>query len=50
VEVTARHAYELGFNVTLATDASAWSVTRVFPRIGEIGTTQEIIDLLERSA
>ncbi|MDQ0008706.1 nicotinamidase-related amidase [Luteibacter jiangsuensis] len=56
VEVTARQAYELGFNVTLATDAMtdmqedahAWSTTRVFPRIGETGTTQEIIDLLER--
>lgn len=58
VEVTARQAYELGFNVTLATDAMtdvqaeahAWSVMRVFPRIGETGTTQEIIDLLERRA
>ncbi len=58
VEVTARQAYELGFNVTLATDAMTdlhadahtWSVTRVFPRIGETGTTREIIDLLERSA
>lgn len=58
VEVTARQAYELGFNVTLATDAMtdlqadahAYSVTRVFPRIGETGATQEIIGLLERSA
>ncbi len=58
VEVTARQAYELGFNVTLATDAMtdlradahAYSITRIFPRIGETGTTQEIIDLLERSA
>jgi nicotinamidase-related amidase len=58
VEMTARQAYELGFNVTLATDAMtdmqadahAYSVTRVFPRIGETGTTQEIIDLLERTA
>ncbi len=58
VEVTARQAYELGFNVTLATDAMtdgqadahAYSTTRVFPRIGETGTAQEIIDLLERSA
>ena len=55
VEVTARQAYELGFNVTLAVDAMtdmqadahAWSVTRVFPKIGETGTTQDIIDLLE---
>ena len=55
VEVTARQAYELGFNVTLATDAMtdsradahAYSITRIFPRIGETGTTQEIIDLLD---
>ncbi len=58
VEVTARQAYELGFNVTLATDAMtdprpdahAYSVTRVFPRIGETGATSEIIGLLEKSA
>jgi nicotinamidase-related amidase len=58
VEVTARQAYELGFNVTLATDAMTdlradahdYSLARVFPRIGETGTTREIIDLLERSA
>ena len=58
VEVTARQAYELGFNVTLATDAMtdgrdgahAYSVTQVFPRIGETGTTQQIIALLEKSA
>ena len=58
VEVTARQAYELGFNVTLATDAMtdlqadahAYSVTRVFPRIGETGTTQEIINLMKESA
>ena len=58
VEVTARQAYELGFNVTLAIDAMtdardgahAYSVTRVFPRIGETGATQEIIDLMKTSA
>ena len=58
VEVTARQAYELGFNVTLATDAMtdlqadahAYSLARVFPRIGETGTTQEIIALLTTSA
>jgi nicotinamidase-related amidase len=57
VEVTARQAYELGFNVTLATDAMtdgrpdahAYSLTRVFPRIGETGATREITDLLERN-
>ena len=58
VEVTARQAYELGLNVTLATDAMidgrpdahAYSVARVFPRIGETGATQEIIALLEKGA
>ena len=58
VEVTARQAYELGFNVTLATDAMtdmrdgahAYSITQVFPRIGETGATRDIIGLLEKSA
>ncbi len=57
VESTARNAHELGFNVTFAVDAMtdtnpdahANSVTRIFPRIGETGTTQEIIDLLGRT-
>lgn len=58
VEVTARQAYELGFHVTLATNAMTdldagahtHSVTQVFPRIGETGTTEQVIELLERSA
>ncbi|PKU22997.1 isochorismatase family protein [Telmatospirillum siberiense] len=58
VESTARNAYELGFNVTLAVDAMtdrnadahANSVTYIFPRLGETGTTQEIIGLLETGA
>jgi nicotinamidase-related amidase len=56
VEVTARQAYELGLNVTFAIDAMtdvdaeahAYSVTRVFSKIGETGATAEIIALLER--
>jgi nicotinamidase-related amidase len=56
VESTARYAHELGFNVTLAIDAMTDvspdahtnSVTRIFPRLGETGTTQEIIDLVEK--
>lgn len=56
VESTARHAHELGFNVTLAVDAMTDgsveahlnSVTRVFPRLGETGTSREIIDRLDR--
>jgi nicotinamidase-related amidase len=58
VESTARQAYEQGFNVTLAIDAMTdmrqvahdYSLAHVFPRLGETGTTQEIIDLLARSA
>jgi nicotinamidase-related amidase len=59
VESTARHASELGFNVVLAVDAMTDmdadahtnSVTRIFPKLGETGTTAQIIDLLEtRSA
>ena len=59
VESTARHAHELGFNVVLAVDAMTDmnadahhnSLTRIFPRLGETGTTQDIIELLgKRSA
>jgi nicotinamidase-related amidase len=54
VESTARHAHELGFNVTLAVDAMTDmnedahnnSVTRIFPGLGETGTTAEILELL----
>ena len=56
VESTARHAHELGFNVTLALDAMTDisleahdnSATRIFPRMGETGSTAEIIALLDR--
>jgi nicotinamidase-related amidase len=56
VESTARQAHEAGFHVTLAIDAMTDlhpdahtnSVTRIFPRLSETGTTQEIIDLLDR--
>ena len=55
VESTARHAYELGFHVVLATDAMtdmraeshAHSLAHVFPRLGETGTTREILALLD---
>lgn len=54
VESTARAAYEHGYHVTLATDAMTdrdaeshrHSVERIFPRLGETGTTAEILDLL----
>ncbi len=57
VESTARYAYELGYNVTLAVDAMTDmsldahvnSITRIFPRLGETATTHEIVSLLETS-
>jgi nicotinamidase-related amidase len=57
VESTARLAYALGFNVTLATDAMSDrsatahenSVSYIFPRLGETGTTQEILQALSNS-
>jgi nicotinamidase-related amidase len=56
VEATARQAYEQGFNVTFALDAMTdireeahrYSIRNVFPRVGETGSAQEIIALLER--
>ncbi|WP_260704846.1 cysteine hydrolase family protein [Edaphobacter flagellatus] len=54
VEATARQAYEAGFNVTLALDAMTdarpeaheYSLASVFPRLGETGSTQDILNLL----
>jgi nicotinamidase-related amidase len=54
VESTARQAFELGFNVTLAIDAITdlnleaheHSLRLIFPRLGETGTVQEIINRL----
>ena len=55
VESTARQAHEFGFNVTLAVDAMtdrsveahAYAAQRVFPRLGETATTDEILVLVE---
>lgn len=57
VESTARQASELGYNVTVATDAlndlnaeaHTNSVARIFPRLGETGSTAEVIALLASS-
>jgi len=54
VESTARQAHDLGFNVTLAIDAMTDmdpeahqnSVTRVFPKMSETGTTRQLLDLI----
>ena len=56
VESTARQAHELGFNVVLATDAMTDtdaeahhnSVVRIFPKMSETGTTQQLLDLIAR--
>ncbi|MFF0791733.1 hydrolase [Streptomyces spiralis] len=57
VESTARAAHEHGYHVTLATDAMSDldadahsnSLTRIFPRLGETGTTAEILELLAKT-
>ncbi|WP_438289901.1 isochorismatase family protein [Streptomyces sp. HUAS TT7] len=57
VESTARAAHEHGYHVTLATDAMTDltpqahlnSVERIFPRLGETGTTAEIGELLTKT-
>ncbi|MDO8188783.1 isochorismatase family protein [Conexibacter sp. JD483] len=54
VESTARFAHEHGYHVALVTDAMTdrdialhdHSVQRVFPRLGETGTTEELLALL----
>lgn len=58
VESTARYAYDLGYNVAFASDAMTDlspaahdnTVGTVFPRIGESGTTEEILGLLTNQA
>jgi nicotinamidase-related amidase len=58
VESTARQAHELGYHVTFAIDAMTDmhadahnnSMTRIFPRIGETGTSAEVIALLAATA
>lgn len=54
VESTARDAHALGFHVSLAVDAMADthagahhnSIVRIFPRLGEAGSCQEVLSLL----
>jgi nicotinamidase-related amidase len=57
VESTARYAHEHGYHVALAIDAMSDmspeahtnSLTRIFPRLGETGTTADIIAVLGQS-
>lgn len=55
VESTARQAYELGYNVTLATDAMTDlnqqthdnACLRIFPMLGETGLTADVLEQLQ---
>ncbi len=56
VVATARQGHELGFNVTFAIDAMTdmdaalhdITTAKIFPRLGETGTTADLIDFLEK--
>lgn len=58
VESTARQAHELGYKVVTVSDAMTDvspeahenSLTRIFPRLGQVGTRQEIEALLDSAA
>ena len=55
VESTARQAWELGYNVTIATDAMTDldlnthnnSINLIFPRLAETGSTDDVLNLLK---
>jgi len=55
VESTARSAYDLGYNVALVVDAMTdrdeaahrYSVEKIFPRLGECDTTENVLKLLK---
>lgn len=58
VESTARNAYDLGYNVTLVLDAMTdrdagahdHSAEKIFPRLGETATTDEVLKLLREAS
>jgi nicotinamidase-related amidase len=57
VESTARSAYDYGYNVVLVVDAMTDrdpdvhrnSIEKVFPRLGEAGTTNDVLELLKNT-
>lgn len=57
VEASARSAYDAGYNVVTVTDAITdldaeahrYVVEKVFPRIGETGTTETVLQLLSKT-
>ena len=58
VESTARSAYDYGYNLALVVDAMTdrdadahrYSIEKIFPRLGETGTTEDILKLLHEAA
>jgi nicotinamidase-related amidase len=58
VESTARSAYDLGYNVALVLDAMTdrdadahrYSVEKIFPKLGETGTTADLLQLLKEKS
>jgi nicotinamidase-related amidase len=56
VESTARSAYDLGYHVVLVTDAMTdrdaeahrHTVEKIFPRMGESGTTGDVLKLVDK--
>jgi nicotinamidase-related amidase len=58
VESTARSAYDHGYNVALVVDAMTdrdaeahrYTVEKIFPRIGETDTTENVLNLLQEAA
>jgi nicotinamidase-related amidase len=57
VESTARSAYDYGYNVALVVDAMTdrdadahrYSIEKIFPRLGETGTTEDVLNLLHEA-
>jgi nicotinamidase-related amidase len=58
IESTARHAYDLGYSVVVATDAitdprlesHTGSIERVFPALGQLDSTAAIVALVGAAA
>jgi nicotinamidase-related amidase len=56
VEATARSGYDFGYNVVFVTDAitdrdseaHGYSISKIFPRLGETTSTREILSLLRQ--
>jgi nicotinamidase-related amidase len=57
VESTARSAYDLGYNVVFVSDAITdrdadnhrHSIEKIFPRLGQIDTTENVLKMLNEN-